>query len=318
MKDIYLFTGNEELIIKNKIDNIIKSVNVDVYNILTYDMEEVNVATAILDASTVPFMSAYKVIILKNPTFLSSAKTEINHNKKAFIRYLENPSSSTVLIINACNIKLDERKEEVVKLLKVAEVNETKELNDVEAIGWLKRQFLREGVNISDDAANMFFARVGKNLMIAKNEVDKLLNYVAGKDKITAKDVNDVVTREVETEVFALTNAIIDKDKNRIIKTYRDLTYVGKDAVQLMGLVSRSMLDTYYTKIMISLNYSQNQISELMGVSSGRAYYLIKNAKAFSIAALEENITKLANLDYKIKTGQIEATRGLEYFLFGL
>src|SRR5690554_6785273 len=134
MKDIYLFTGNEELIIKNKIDNIIKSVNVDVYNILTYDMEEVNVATAILDASTVPFMSAYKVIILKNPTFLSSVKTEINHNKKAFIRYLENPSSSTVLIINACNIKLDERKEEVVKLLKVAEVNETKELNDVEAI----------------------------------------------------------------------------------------------------------------------------------------------------------------------------------------
>ena len=281
-------------------------------------MEEVNVSTAILDASTLPFMSPYKVIIIKNPVFLTSSKSSINHNKKAFLKYLENPSDSTVLIINAMGLKLDERKEEVVKLLKIAEVNDTKELTPIEAEGWLKRQFSLVGITIKDDAVKLFFSRVGKNMMVAKSEADKLLNYINGRNIITTRDINEVVTREVETEVFALTNAIIDKDKKKTISVYRDLTTAGKDAMQLFGLVSRSMMDILYTKIMVSLNYTQNEIAGLMGVSSGRAYYLLKNAKAFSLSAVEDNVSKLANLDYKIKTGQVDPSSGLEYFLFAI
>jgi DNA polymerase-3 subunit delta len=206
----------------------------------------------------------------------------------------------------------------VKKVLKVAEVNDTRTLTPVEAEGWLKRQMSIAGVTISDDAIKLFFSRVGKNLMIARNEADKLINYVKGKDKVTSKDVSDVVTKEVETEVFALTNAIIDKDKSKIISVYHDLTLSGKDAVQLMGLVSRNLIDIYNAKVLIDLKYNQSDVAKAMGISPGRAYYVMKNTKSFSTVDLEENIIKLHDLDYKIKTGQIDSTSGLEYFLFAV
>ena len=318
MKNIYLFTGNEELIINNKIEKLTQSVNADSYNVITYDMEEVNISKAVLDALTLPFISPYKVIILKNPNFLTSSKTDIKHNTKEFLTYLDNPSDSTILIINAIGLKLDEKSELVKRILKVAEVNDTRTLTPVESEGWLKRQMSIAGLTISDEAVKLFFSRVGKNLMVARNEVDKLINYVKGKEKITSKDVSDVVTKEVETEVFALTNAIIDQDKNKIISVYHDLTLSGKDAVQLMGLVSRNLIDIYYAKVLLDLNYTQNDIASAMGISSGRAYYVMKNTKAFSTVDLEENIIKLHDLDYKIKTGQIDSTSGLEYFLFAV
>lgn len=318
MKNIYLFIGNEQLIINTKIDKLVQSANVDEYNIITYDMEVDNILNAIMDASTIPFLSSKKVIIIKNPTFLSASKSEIKHDIQSFLKYLEQPSEDTILIINGYGIKISEKEEVVKKLYKVAEVNDTKELSQVEMEGWLKRQISKNGSTIKDDAVKVFFTRVGKNLMNAKNEAEKLINYTSGKDIITSQDVKDVVTKEVETEVFSLTNAIIDKDKKRIIKIYHDLTYIGKDAVQLLGLISRNMMDSYYSKIMITLNYKQNEIAGLMGVSSGRAFYLMKNSKAFSLDVLENHIRNLASLDYRIKTGQIDSTAGLEFFLLSI
>ena len=49
-----------------------------------------------------------------------------------------------------------------------------------------------------------------------------------------------------------------------------------------------------------------------------RAYYLVKNAKAFDSEIAEDVVKKLATLDYKIKSGQIDAKAGFEIFLLSL
>ncbi len=318
MKNLYLFLGTEELIIKNKIDNIIKSFNYGEFNITYYNLEEVNVSEVIQDALTQPFLSPYKVIVMKKPIFLTNAKVEIKHNTKMFMDYLNLPLESTVLIIDATGLSLDDKKEYVSKLLKVSSVSETKDLTPVEQEGWLKRQFAVEGIEIKDEAVKLFLNRIGKNLINAKNEVDKLLNYIKPNKTVTYKDVLEVVTKEVETEVFALTNAIIDKNKEKTLSIYHDLIKSGKDVMQLLGLVTRSMSDIMVVGSMLKVGYKQNDVASALKVSSGRAYYLVKNAKSFSIDNIEENIIKLSNLDYKIKSGQIEALSGLEMFIFGL
>jgi DNA polymerase-3 subunit delta len=318
MKSIFLFLGNEELIIKNKIDKIIKTSGCDGFNISSYDLEEVNISMVIQDALTQPFLCPSKVIVMKNPIFLTSTKSDVKHNTKMFMDYLNNPLDSTILIIDATRLSLDEKKDYVVKLLKVSETSETKELTPVEAEGWLKRQFAIENVEIKDDAIKLFFSRVGRNLLNAKNEVDKLLNYINPRKVITSKDVSEVVTKENESEVFALTNAIIDKNKEKTITIYYELTTGGKDVMQLLGLVSRCMIDILVVGAMLANGYKQTDVANSMKVSSGRAYYLVKNAKAFRQDVVEENILKLANLDYKIKSGQVEPTSGLELFIFGV
>lgn len=318
MKNIYLFIGNEPLIIKNKIDKLIESIHTDQLNTTIYNLEEVNIAVAIQDAMTPPFLSKNKIIILRNPLFLTNAKYDIKHNLTMFIDYLNNPLDSTYLIIDAAGLTINEKNDIYSKLKAKAEISDTKELCQVQIDGWLKRQFEVNGIEIKDDAINLFFERVGKNLIIAKNEVDKLLNYIYPKKVVTVRDVNEVVTKESELEGFALTNAIIDKNKEKTINIYNELLKNGKDVMQLINLVSRSMMDMLVVSHMIAKGYQQLDIAQAMNVSTGRAYYLMKNTKAFKMQAIEDNVNKLATLDYKIKSGQIDPNSGLELFIFGL
>lgn len=318
MSKIYLFLGDEPLIIENKIKALISKIASDEYNTNTYDLDEVNVNKAVQDAITMPFISDRKVVLIRNPYLLTSNKTEIDHDVDGFIHYINNPFASTTLIIDAGGLNLDNRKEVVKLLKKKAEINNTKALSGVEAVGWLKRQFSLADMQITDEAARLFFDRTGNDLLNAKNEVNKLINYCGNKKLVTSDDVNNVVTREIESEVFALTNAIMQKDKEKIILIYKDLRKSGKDAMQLIGLVSRSLADIFIASKLLKKGVNQSGVAKAMNISSGRAYYLLRDAKSFSEEDLEQNILNLANTDYKIKTGQIDAFAALELFLFAL
>ena len=318
MENICLFLGEEELIIRNKIDKEIVNSGADVFNIKSYDMEEVNVSKALNDASTIPFLCDTKVVILKNPVFLTKDPCEIKHNIKAFTNYLKDPSPYTCLIIDATDCVLDEGKEHVKLLLKTASVNMTRKLLPVEAEGWLKRQFALKGIQIKDETVKLFFNRIGKNLLNAKNEVDKLVCYIGERKTITNQDVNDCVIKEIENDVYQLSNAIVAQDHNRIISIYEDLIKSGKSAQELFSLIARSMIQVLVVKKMLREGYKQPEISSSLKVSSGRATYLIKDAKSFSWQVLEDNVLRLGNLDYKIKSGQVEISTGLEFLLFNI
>ena len=318
MENIYLFLGEEELIIRNKMEKEIIATGADIFNIKSYDMEEVNVSKALNDASTPPFLCDSKVIILKNPVFLTKTPCEIKHNLKAFTNYLKDPSPFTCLIIDCTNMILDESKEHVKLLLKTAKVSTTKRLQPVEAEGWLKRQFSLMGIQIKDETVKLFFNRIGRNLLNAKNEVDKLVCYIGDRKVVTNQDVNDCVIREIENDVYQLSNAIVAQDHNKIIAIYEDLIKAGKSAQELFSLIARSMIQVLVVKKMLREGYKQPEISSTLKVSQGRASYLIKDAKSFSWQVLEDNVLRLGDLDYKIKSGQVEVSTGLEFLLFNI
>lgn len=272
----------------------------------------------ISDALTLPFISSSKVVVIKRPKFLTSEKSLNEVEAKYFLDYLGNPMSSTILIINAANMKLDERKEIVKKLKKVAVVSESKELTDIEILGWIKRQCSINNVLIKDDAVKTFFNLTGKNLLNAKNEIDKLVAYVGPNGVITSDIINKVVVKEISNDVFALSNAIIEQNKPKIINLYRELTTLGNDVFYLFSLVAKSMRDILFVSTMLQEGYKQSDVANVMKTSSGRAYYLVKNARSIELETVKSYIIKLGNLDYQIKSGQIDPKTGFEFFLFGL
>ena len=97
--NVYLFYGDEPLIIKNKINYTIKDVKTSEHNVTTYDFEETKLLDIIQDASTPPFLADNKVIIIKNPLFLQNEDLINEQEKEGLKRYLSNPNESTVLIL---------------------------------------------------------------------------------------------------------------------------------------------------------------------------------------------------------------------------
>lgn len=318
MANIYFYFGEESLIIKNKIERLIKETRADEYNITTYDFDEVSILSILQDAMTMPFMSDKKVIVIKNPRFLSSEISLSEKEMEALNSYLASPLESTYLIIDANNIKLDERKEIVKRLKKLPNAVETKELSEVEISGWIKRQCTVSGVDIKEDAIRAFYSMVGKNLINAKNEIDKLISYVGPSGIITTAVVDKVVVKEIQNDVFSLSNAIVDQNKPKIINIYRDLINSGNDVYYLFSLVAKSMREIYLVNTILQEGYKQADVAKMLRVSPGRAYYMVRNAKNLDLNKVKEYIIKLGDLDYQMKSGKVDIKAGFELFLFGL
>lgn len=318
LANIYLFTGEEKFIIQTKVNRVITESEADELNVLSYDCEEVNVKKAITDASTPPFMGKKKVIVIKNPTFLGF-KPLINHDTKALEKYINDPLDSTILVIDASGMKINEKSKILDLLKKKATCNDTKPIDETIFSGWVNRQCAMNGVSIKDDAIKQFIKMVGfKDLTNAKTEIEKLINYIGEGGEITKDDVMKVCTREIQTDIFALSNAIIECNKEKAVSVYLDLMALDNDVNTIINMVSKTLRDTLIAISLVEAGAKQNEVAQRMGVSPQRAYHLIKNAKDASKEKCEEYIEKLGDLDYKIKSGQIDAKTGFEFFLFGV
>ena len=115
MNNLYFIETEIKELLDIKVDEILKENNLTRDNLITYDMEEVNIADAIIDLDTYSLFNERKVVLCKNAIFLSSSKTEINHNIELLEKYLNNPNPDNILIIGTN--KADGKKN-IVKLIK--------------------------------------------------------------------------------------------------------------------------------------------------------------------------------------------------------
>lgn len=312
---IYLFTGSSEIFIKNRIKRILQSYGKQTYTVIRYDMETTPLSVVINDAITVPLLEDLKVIILKNPIFLTKNKEDNLSELKEFIKYLKNPSESTVIMIDATDTKIHQANE-VYKVLKnTALIINYDESQEIELKGWVKRSFVSNNVDIKDDALNLFMQYLNNNQIRMEQEIEKLSTYVGNGGTITTNEVKLLVNKDLSNEIFNLIKAIVDRNHEQVFTLYKELTANTKDVMGILAMISSTFVDYITIAKLMKAGHSQNDIAKFFNVSSGRAYYMVKNAKSFKMADLENYVNKLAILDYKIKSGQIDRTIGMDLLL---
>ena len=99
MNNIYLIYGTEEYLIKKELSKIIDKSNINIDNIVRYNLNEVNVSNVIEEASTISMFDDIKFIICENCLFLTgSNKKEIDHDIDSLIKYINNPFSDVYLV----------------------------------------------------------------------------------------------------------------------------------------------------------------------------------------------------------------------------
>ncbi len=315
---VYLFTGTSEVFIKNRITRILQSFNKQTYAVIKYDCEITPLNNIINDCITIPFLEDLKVIILRNPTFLSRNKDELSPDLKNFIKYLKNPAESTVLMVDAHGIKLNPTNEVYKTLKNVALIINYDDSQEIELKGWVIRSFAAWNIEIKEEAINLFMEYLNNDQVRMEQEINKLIDYVGKGGVITPNDIKLMVDKDLSKEVFNLIKAIVDHNHNQVANIYLDLTKNTKDAAGILGMINSSFIDMLNITKLLKAGYSQNDIAKFYNVSPGRAYYMVKNAKSFKIVDLENYVIKLADLDYRIKTGKIDKNLGLDLLIMQL
>lgn len=315
---IYLFTGTSEIFIKNRMNRIIQSFNKLDTTTIKYDMEVTSLSHVLEDAITVPFLEDLKIIILKNPKFLTKTLTASKEDTKAFIKYLKNPVDTTVLMIDATNIVISQTNEIYKMLRNVAKIIDYPEPEEIELKGWIVRSFDSNNIDIKDDALNLLLEYIGDDQPRLATEIEKLTSYIGKGGTIRQSDIRLLVSKDVSNEVYHLIKAIIQKDLDQTYAIYSNLITHTKDALTIIALISNKFKELISTYKLLKYGYSQSDIAKFYNVTTGKAYYLVQEAKAFKLSDLEYYIEKLAELDYQIKSGKIDKNIGLELLLLKL
>jgi len=316
VENVYLFTGTEEVRGNAKIDQIIQTIAPATFSVTKYDLDISPLSEVIIDAITVPFLVDYKVIIVKNPYFITKKKQGRAQDLNNMIKYLKNPSDQTVLIINAIGLEPDPTNEIFQLLQKVAYIKDTQLLDEVEYKGWVIRLFRDESVTIKDDALELMVELVKQNYVRMEQEVKKLATFVGAGGTVTLKDVQSLVSRDLEGEIFNFIKAIVTRDTKKVIELHQAFTNSTQDVMGIIAMIGRTFRDLLTTLKLLKSGYKQHDIAQFYNVSDGRAYYMVKDAKTFEETDLANYVKKMADLDYQIKSGQIDKNIGLERLLY--
>lgn len=311
---IYLFTGTSEIFIKNRIDRIIQSYSKYKVAISKYDMESTSLSHVLSDAITIPLLEDYKIIILRHPKFLSTNKLENTPDVKAFIKYLKNPVDTTVLMIDATNINIQNN--DIYKALKnFAMIINYSDSEEIEVRGWVVRTLAAHNIEIKDDALVLFMEYLNDDQVRMGTELNKLISYLGEGGIVTVEVIKEMISKDPSKQIFSLINAIIIQDYELINNLYQELSSNTKDITGIISLVTNTFKELYTTLKLLQAGYTQSDIAKFYGISNNYAYYKVKDAKTFKISDLEKQVTRLADLDYLIKSGQIDKSLGFELFL---
>lgn len=315
---IYLFTGTSEIFIRNRMNRIIQSFKKKETTIIKYDMDTSNLSKVIEDIITVPLLEDLKIIILKNPNFLTKSTTIPKVDIKNFIKYLKNPLDSTILMIDATNYPIYQANEIYKTLRNVARIIDYPEPEEIEIKGWIVRNFDSNNIDIKDDALNLLIKYIGDDQARLSQEMNKLISYIGKGGTIYKKDIELLIPKNINNEIYNLIKAMINHDLETTYQIYTTLFHNTKDPLTTFSMIANKFKELLSTYRLLKFGYSQSDIAKFYNVSTGKAYYLVQEAKSFQLSTLEYYVDKLAELDYKIKSGQLDKTVAIDLLLLQL
>lgn len=309
MSNFYLLYGEDNAVIDNEINKIIKKLNIK--DIIKYSFDSTDVETVLEDASTISMFAPKKIIILEDCNFFKANKTidkiELLEN------YLEhyNPNSYLIFIINS--EKIDTRKKIYKELKKNALIVECKKGDNNYLINYVEEYLKENSYNLED--INYFLKQVGNNIDNIKNELDKLFMYKLADKNITNADIDKITIKDMENDIFELTDAIIARDINKSLMLLEEFLNKNYDEIQIIMLLASQFRFLFQVKRLMNKNKRYDEIAKILEVNPYRVKFTIKKLYSYSETMLLEYIKKLAQMDQNIKLGLMNKRLALELFI---
>jgi len=206
-KPVYWLEGEEDYYIDqvvNYAEHHILSESEAGFNLTVFYGKDANWADIINACRRYPMFSERQVVLLKE----AQQMRDIDKLEP----YIENPLSSTILVVSYKEKKVDGRTSLSKLLKKNAEVLTTKKMYDNQLPDWTHDLVISKGYEISQKALLLLVDHIGNDLNRIDNEVEKILVNLGTRKNITEDDIEKYVGVSKEYNPFELQAAVVKKD----------------------------------------------------------------------------------------------------------
>ncbi|MCG2709768.1 MAG: DNA polymerase III subunit delta [Thermodesulfovibrionales bacterium] len=209
------------------------------FNFNVFDMDSADsipTAGEITDTlNTVSFFGSRRYVVVRNLQRISTKEF------KKFQSYIANPSPNSVFLMSYTGTLKKEMKESTKGLKTIClDIRE----NDLPV--WIKEKIRQKGITIKDDAVGYLIGVVGNDIGLLSSEVEKLASF--GNETITISGIKEIVEGSRDYSVFDLTNALREKNIEKVFRIYRTLSETT-EPYNLLGAIN-----WHYSKMSMQAN----------------------------------------------------------------
>ncbi|WP_461218499.1 DNA polymerase III subunit delta [Lapidilactobacillus salsurivasis] len=286
-------------------------------NLGRYDLSETGLPVALDDAASVPFFGDWRLIILTAPFFLTGAPTrnKVEQDPTLLMAYLEQPQPTTKLVIWAEYEKLDERKKVTKTLKKTALIVNAGKVQGTALNQRLQQDAQRLGTTITGPALNLLLQRTREDYSLALQQLEKLALFAGPQATITPEIVTTMVEQIIDDNAFELVAATLNGQLQPALQIYQQLIITGQEPIGLLALLLTQVRLLLQVKILQQSGYTQGTITQQLKIHPYRVQLALAQARRYQLIRLEQMYLQLVQLDYQIKTGQVDKTNGLELLI---
>jgi len=293
---VYFFHGEEPYfidILSDYIeDHVLNDLEKEFNQTIVYGKDS-NVATIVSYARRFPMMANYQVLIVKEAQDLDQIE--------AFQPYMENPQTSTILVLCYKYAKFDKRKVLCKTIEKTGIIFESTRFYENKIPDWINEYLRQRNHTIQPKAAALLTEFLGADLGKIVNEIQKLLISLAPGAEVTEEVVEKNIGISKDYNVFELQKALSQHD---IVKANRIILFFAANPRENPLVKVVPILFSYFSKI-LTFHYltdkSRNSVASALGINPFFVNDFQQAARNFPIGRTVHTISLLREYDMKSK-----------------
>lgn len=333
LNHLYLLTGEETYLRLQYRDELKKAIiGDDAMNYTLFSGKNPPVPEIIDLAETLPFFQEKRLIIIEDSGLFkagrNASETEEEEaepesretgsgNASQLAAYLNEMPEYLYLVFVEENP--DKRSALYKNCKKNGYIGEFHQQDERTLCTWIRNGlFRKEGKKISDQALMMLLDRTGSDMDLIHKECEKLFMYALNKEEVLPEDVEAVCSKQIQGQIFELTDAIAAHRKMEALEYYYDLVATKEPNLRILALISRQFNLLLQTKEAMSKGYGEKIVGEKIGLPPFIARKYMASARNFRSDQLRTALEQCVGTEEDIKTGRINDTLGIEMLIVSL
>ena len=307
--NFYLYYGDDISLINNEVSKLKNKIGIS-GDIIYYDIE--NISDIVVESSTIGMFNPYKFIVIDTSSYFSSKK---DMDISSLTNYFDNYNVNSYLIFTYGSSSIDSRRK-LFKLISDNGVVKKLEANSEYLNDFISNYIKDNGYSMDMNSMSYLLSRCDNNIDNIRNELDKLMLYKLNDKVITRDDISLLTIEDINDTVFELVSSILKNNNEKAMKLYYNFINNGMDVSQIIAVISNQIRLLFQVKRLYNSVKSNDEIAKILEFKSVyRVKYLLSDCYYYSEGDLLKYLSKLADIDKAIKTGNGDGRLLLELFI---
>lgn len=311
---IYVVAGKDESLVNAECQQLLDSLlepSQRPTGLFDADAGSVSASEVLDELRTVPFLTDKRVVLIKG------AEDFVSKNRELLEKYFDGPCPTGRLILTVGNwdsrTRLAKKLGSVGKLIDAAPPK--RHQLPQKLITYAKEAYDKK---LSPPVANLIVDLTGDELPRLYSEIDKLALFANDAKVITLEHAESLLGHNRLFNAFAVIDAVIDGKAAQAVERLRGMFAEDRSSeYTVVGAFAYHFRKMFNAKVLLAKGVQPNAMTKRLQIWGNQDGFFAQ-VRQMSLKQLGENIKRLAEIDYAIKTGCTKAPVAMEQMVLKL